>query len=104
MQAPPPSAKGIALLAGKEQMDANSFKEVLSDYQSPVYPQQIEYQILQAVQESTSKSLIPERWRLDPESIARRIEELRMYIELSGATKGAKTSCAGARPIKWPRP
>jgi hypothetical protein len=73
-------AKGIALLAGKQQMDANSFKLVLADYQSPVYPQQIEYQILQAVQESTSKSLIPERWRLDPAIIARRIEELRMYV------------------------
>ncbi|MDQ3022960.1 MAG: AAA family ATPase [bacterium] len=73
-------SKGIGLLAGRQQMSPEDFKEVLSDYQSPVYPQQIEYQILQAVQESTSKSLIPERWRLDPAAIARRIEELRMYI------------------------
>jgi SpoVK/Ycf46/Vps4 family AAA+-type ATPase len=74
-------AKGIGLLAGNESMSADNFKGVLSDYQSPVYPQQIEYQILQAVQESTSKSLIPERWRKDPAEMARRIDELRFYIK-----------------------
>jgi energy-coupling factor transporter ATP-binding protein EcfA2 len=73
-------AKGIGLLAGRESMSPEDFKEVLADYQSPVYPQQIEYQILQAVVESTSKSLIPEKWRLDPGVMARRIEELRFYV------------------------
>jgi hypothetical protein len=73
-------AKGIGLLAGRESLSPEDFREVLADYQSPVYPQQIEYQILQAVLESTSKSLIPERWRLDPAVVSRRIEELRPYV------------------------
>ncbi len=47
---------------------------------SPVYPQQIEYQILQAVAESTSRALIPEKWRIEPEELSRRIERLRMLV------------------------
>jgi hypothetical protein len=40
----------------------------------------MEYQILQAIAESTSRALIPERWRLDPLELSRRIEALRLYI------------------------
>ena len=52
----------------------------LADYLSPVYPQQVEYQILQAVAESTSRSLIPEKWRLEPQDLARRIDALRYLV------------------------
>lgn len=73
-------AKGIALLAGNQAMSPDDFRAVLEDYQSPVYPQQIEYQILQAVLESTSRSLIPECWRLAPDVLAHRIADLKPYI------------------------
>jgi len=73
-------AKGISLLAGRETLSADDFLACLTDYMSPVYPQQVEYQILQAVAESTSRALIPEKWRLEPEVLARRIEALRPFV------------------------
>jgi hypothetical protein len=73
-------SKGICLLDGRTSLSVQDFRACLEDYQSPVYPQQIEYQILQAVQESTSKSLIPEKWRMDPAVLAQRIDALRMYV------------------------
>jgi ATP-dependent 26S proteasome regulatory subunit len=74
-------AKGIGLLEGRDTLSAEDFKAVLDDYMSPNYPQQVEYQILQAVSESTSKSLIPEQYRIDPAEIAHRLDELRYYVE-----------------------
>src|SRR5690606_25881540 len=56
-------AKGIALLEGREVLQIDDLVSCLADYMSPVYPQQVEYQILQAVAESTSRSLIPEKWQ-----------------------------------------
>lgn len=73
-------AKGIGLLAGHSVMGADDFLNCLVDYMSPVYPQQIEYQILQAVAESTSRALIPEKWRIEPDELARRIERLRLLV------------------------
>lgn len=73
-------AKGIGLLAGHETLAADDFLNCLVDYMSPVYPQQMEFQTLQAIAESTSRALIPEKWRIDPEELARRIERLRLLV------------------------
>lgn len=73
-------AKGISLLAGHDTLTADDFLGCLVDYMSPVYPAQIEYQILQAVAESTSRALIPEKWRIEPEELMRRIERLKMLV------------------------
>jgi ATP-dependent 26S proteasome regulatory subunit len=73
-------AKGMSLLAGEESMSANVFIDCLKDYVSPNYPQQEQYQILQAVAESTMKSLIPERWHLSPQELHSRIEALRPWV------------------------
>jgi hypothetical protein len=70
-------AKGIGLLAGHETLAADDFLNCLVDYMSPVYPQQMEYQTLQSIAESTSRALIPDKWRIEPEELARRIERLR---------------------------
>ena len=73
-------SKGLALADGREQMGVDDFVGCLADYMSPVYPQQVEYQLLQAVAESTSRALIPEKWRIEPEELARRIERLRPFV------------------------
>lgn len=73
-------AKGVALLDGREAVSIDDIVGCLADYMSPVYPQQVEYQILQAVAESTSRALIPDRWKMEPEELARRIERLRPYV------------------------
>jgi len=73
-------AKGIGLLAGHAAMGAQDFRDCLADYMSPVYPQQMEYQTLQAIAESTSRALIPEKWRIPPEQLTARIERLRVYV------------------------
>jgi hypothetical protein len=73
-------AKGVALLSGRDAVSIDDIVGCLADYMSPVYPQQVEYQILQAIAESTSRALIPERWLMDPEELARRIERLRPYV------------------------
>jgi len=73
-------AKGLSLIAERDQIAIDDLVGCLADYISPVYPQQMEYQILQAIAESTSRALIPERWRLDPRELARRIEELKLFI------------------------
>lgn len=73
-------AKGLALIDGREQIGIDDLVGCLADYISPVYPQQMEYQILQAVAESTSRALIPEKWRIDPQELAHRIEKLKLYL------------------------
>jgi SpoVK/Ycf46/Vps4 family AAA+-type ATPase len=73
-------AKGVALLAGRQSISIDDIVGCLADYLSPVYPQQVEYQILQAIAESTSRALIPERWHIPPDELAARIERLRPFV------------------------
>ncbi len=73
-------AKGIALLEGREKLAIDDLVSCLADYMSPVYPQQVEYQILQAVAESTSRSLIPEKWHVEPMELTHRIAALKPFV------------------------
>ena len=73
-------AKGLALIDGRDEVSIDDLVGCMADYMSPVYPQQVEYQLLQAVTESTSRSLIPEKWRIDPAELALRIDRLRPFV------------------------
>ena len=73
-------AKGLALIDDRDSISIDDLVGCMADYMSPVYPQQVEYQLLQAVTESTSRALIPEKWRIDPAELARRIEQLKYFV------------------------
>ncbi len=54
---------------------------VLQDFMPPTYPLEIELQNLVAVQECTSKALLPENFaQMEREQITRRIQELKLLL------------------------
>lgn len=61
---------------GKVQV--RHLEEALQDFVSPAYPEEIELQTLAAIQEATSRFMLPEDWQdADRDEIADRLEELR---------------------------
>jgi SpoVK/Ycf46/Vps4 family AAA+-type ATPase len=77
-------SKFRALAAGRDKVVADDIKAVLSDFVPPSYPLEIELQNLAAVQECTSRELIPESFRkLERDFVTRRIRELKLLIEAS---------------------
>lgn len=75
-------AKFKALADGREQVTVDDLKAVLADFIPPSYPLEIELQNLVAVQECTSRELLPEDFRkLDRDEITRRVRELKMLLE-----------------------
>ncbi|WP_225410816.1 ATP-binding protein [Stigmatella hybrida] len=75
-------SKFRALTAGREEVTEEDLKAVLADFVPPSYPLEIELQNLVAVQECTSRELLPEPFRqLDRDSITRRVRELKMLLE-----------------------
>ncbi|ADO74114.1 ATP-binding protein [Stigmatella aurantiaca] len=75
-------AKFRALTAGREQVTEEDLKAVMADFVPPSYPMEIELQNLVAVQECTSRELLPEPFRsLERDSITRRVRELKMLLE-----------------------
>ena len=70
-----------AFLAVRLSMDigpSHFFQAVLADFIPPSYPLEIELQNLVAVQECTSRDLIPEAYReLKREDITRRVNEIK---------------------------
>jgi SpoVK/Ycf46/Vps4 family AAA+-type ATPase len=75
-------AKFRALAGGRDKVVAEDLKAVLADFVPPSYPLEIELQNLAAVQECTSRELLPEAFRkLERDFITRRIKELKLLIE-----------------------
>ena len=75
-------AKFRALAEGREQVTVDDLKAVLADFIPPSYPLEIELQNLVAVQECTSRELLPEPFRnMDRDDITRRVRELKMLLE-----------------------
>lgn len=75
-------SKFRALAHGREQPVAEDLKAVLADFVPPSYPLEVELQNLVAVQECTSRELLPERFRkLDRDFITRRVRELKLLLE-----------------------
>lgn len=71
-----------ALAQGREQATVEDLKAVFEDFVPPSYPLEIELQNLVAVQECTSRELLPESFRrLDRDHITRRVRELKLLLE-----------------------
>lgn len=69
-----------AKTAKSEDIEASHFKEALEDFISPQYPDEIEYQTLLAVAESTSRALIPKKYRMEQRALAERLAELKTRL------------------------
>jgi SpoVK/Ycf46/Vps4 family AAA+-type ATPase len=75
-------AKFLALSEGRSSVTEADLKAVLADFVPPSYPLEIELQNLAAVQECTSRELLPEAFRsLDRDTVTRRIRELKLLLE-----------------------
>ena len=75
-------AKFHALGKGRDAVTPEDLTEVLANFIPPSYPMEIELQNLAAVQECTSRELLPEAFRkLDRGFVTRRIRELKMLLE-----------------------
>jgi len=75
-------AKFRALLEGREKVATEDLKAVLNNFIPPSYPMEIELQNLAAVQECTSRDLLPENYRkLDRGFVTQRIRELKGLLE-----------------------
>jgi SpoVK/Ycf46/Vps4 family AAA+-type ATPase len=75
-------SKFRALAGGREQVAKEDLEAVLADFVPPSYPLEIELQNLVAVQECTSRALLPETFRnMDRDDITRRVRELKMILE-----------------------
>ncbi|XXF76551.1 AAA family ATPase [Myxococcaceae bacterium GXIMD 01537] len=75
-------SKFHALADGREQVTQADLSAVLSDFVPPSYPLEIELQNLVAVQECTSRELLPEKFRdMGRDEMTRRIRELKLLLE-----------------------
>ena len=75
-------SKFRALAAGREEPTEDDVRAVVADFVPPSYPLEIELQNLAAVQECTSRELLPEVFRtMERDSVTRRIRELKLLLE-----------------------
>ena len=74
-------SKFRAVADGRDNATADDVTAVLQDFMPPTYPLEIELQNLVAVQECTSKALLPENFaQMEREQITRRIQELKLLL------------------------
>jgi SpoVK/Ycf46/Vps4 family AAA+-type ATPase len=75
-------SKFRAVVDGREEVTAADVEAVLKDFVPPSYPLEIELQNLVAVQECTSRELLPEVFqKLERDFVTRRIKELKLLLE-----------------------
>ena len=75
-------AKFKAAIDGREQVTPADVEAVVKDFVPPSYPLEIELQNLVAVQECTSRELLPEVFqKLGRDEVTRRIRELKVLLE-----------------------
>ena len=75
-------ARFRALAEGREKVTGADIQNVVLDFVPPSYPLEIELQNLVAVQECTSRELLPAQFQtLDRDSITARIRELKTLLE-----------------------
>ncbi len=75
-------SKFAALNEGREQPTEADLRAVVNDFVPPSYPLELELQNLAAVQECTSRELLPEAYRsMERDVITRRIRELKLLLE-----------------------
>ncbi|MBK7862749.1 MAG: AAA family ATPase [Archangiaceae bacterium] len=71
-------SKFRAVTDGREQVKAEDVEAVMKDFVPPSYPLEIELQNLVAVQECTSRELLPESFaKLERDYITRRVKEIK---------------------------
>jgi SpoVK/Ycf46/Vps4 family AAA+-type ATPase len=81
MEAALTRAKFKAASKGLDHVTPEVLDQVLDDFLPPTYPEEVELQTLTAVQECTSKELLPERYRdIDRIELTEKIEELKLMI------------------------
>ena len=74
-------SKFRALANGREKVDVEDVKAVVQDFVPPSYPLEIELQNLVAVQECTSRDLLPDAYKdMDRAFITRRVRELKELL------------------------
>jgi hypothetical protein len=75
-------SKFKAAVDGRDQVTPIDVEAVVKDFVPPSYPLEIELQNLVAVQECTSRELLPEAFRkLERDEVTRRIRELKVLLE-----------------------
>jgi SpoVK/Ycf46/Vps4 family AAA+-type ATPase len=75
-------SKFKAATDGREQVTVEDVQAVVKDFVPPSYPLEIELQNLVAVQECTSRDLLPEVFqKLERDEVTRRIRELKVLLE-----------------------
>lgn len=74
-------SKFRAVTDGREQVTAADVEAVMKDFVPPSYPLEIELQNLVAVQECTSRELLPENFaKLERDYITRRVKEIKTLL------------------------
>jgi SpoVK/Ycf46/Vps4 family AAA+-type ATPase len=75
-------AKFHAFIAGRDEVIAEDVEAVVKDFVPPSYPLEVELQNLVAVQECTSRDLLPEAFqKLEREFVTRRVKEIKLLLE-----------------------
>jgi len=75
-------ARARAVAAGRKAVVVDDLKATFADFLPPSYPLEVELQTLAAVQECTSRELLPERYRkMDRGEVVRRVRELKALLE-----------------------
>ncbi len=77
-------AKFQSVVAGRKTVSQKDLDQVFDDFIPASYPLEIELQSLVAVQESTSRNLLPEKYRrISRTDLSRQINELKLLIDAS---------------------
>jgi SpoVK/Ycf46/Vps4 family AAA+-type ATPase len=75
-------SKFRALADGREKVTEDDLRAVVKDFVPPSYPLELELQNLAAVQECTSRELLPEAFqKLDRGFVTQRVRELKVLLE-----------------------
>jgi SpoVK/Ycf46/Vps4 family AAA+-type ATPase len=75
-------AKFRAVMEGREEVITADVEHVVRDFMPPSYPLEIELQNLVAVQECTSRDLLPEVFKsLERDFVTRRVKEIKVLLE-----------------------
>jgi hypothetical protein len=75
-------SKFKAAIDGRDEATAADIEAVVKDFVPPSYPLEIELQNLVAVQECTSRELLPPNFqKLERDEVTRRIRELKVLLE-----------------------
>jgi predicted ATP-dependent protease len=74
-------ARRVARLGGRAAVTQQDIEQVAAEFSPARDEMAVEYQILVAAREATSRDMIPEKYRhLTPVELSQRIEELRAFI------------------------